>query len=351
MKQFRRIWWLAGGLLLGTSAMSGCGSEPSCEDLANCTSPSGGSSGSTSGSGSSSGGMTGPEDCTNGLDDDKDGSIDCMDSECMDKFTCVPKVPAGFTEIVTITVAPYGEPSPACPGGAMPKPFYQNPAVDACDACTCDATGVSCTPGQLATAFDQTCTNVNPVIPPAAGQCQSGFGTSAVLQTAPTTTGTCTASTSSGPPKPPMETTIATCPVGNSDGAGCGMAGACVPSDGLATAEHICIKKVGHDVCPGEWPLALYAYESFTDDRSGCTPCGCTAACEGGKYTIFPNDKGMCAAGTGMAVDTVGACVVAGAGFFQLSISMTELKPSCTTTGGQMMGSVKPMTETTFCCN
>jgi len=126
MKQFRRSGWIVGGLLFGAS-VSGCGSEASCEDLANCTSPSGGSSGgssgNTSGSGSSSGGMASPEDCTNGLDDDKDGSIDCMDSECLDKYTCIAPVPAGFTDIVTITVAPYGDPSPACAGGVMPKLF------------------------------------------------------------------------------------------------------------------------------------------------------------------------------------------------------------------------------------
>lgn len=233
----------------------------------------------------------------------------------------------------------------------MPKLYYQNPAKDACDACTCDASGVQCTPGQLATSFfDATCANPQPVGMPVPGQCLTSFGASAILQAAPTSAGTCTASTSSGPPKPAMETTIATCSVGGTAGRGCGGTSTCVAGDALVGAEHVCIKKVGHDVCPGDWPLALYAYESFTDTRSGCTPCGCSAACTGGEYTIYPNDKGMCAAG-GIVMDTVGKCVDTGAGgFASLSITMTQLMPSCTTTGGQMMGSVLAMNETTFCC-
>ncbi|HRI69664.1 MAG TPA: hypothetical protein PK156_35790 [Polyangium sp.] len=350
MKQLSKQWWIL--LSLAALAPNGCGSEQeNCDIPGNCLLTSGSSglaSSSTSGSsGGSSGSMGGPEDCTNGLDDDGDDAIDCADTECVDKYTCVPPIPAGFTEIVTITVTPYGEPTAACAGGITAKPYYQNPAVDACDACTCDASGVLCTPGQIATGFDfgMTCMNLQPTqLSP--DQCQQVVGTASLLS-AVMTAGTCQATTSTGTPKPPMETVIATCSLGGADGKGCGMSGACVSSDGLATAEHLCIKRPGHEVCPADWPLALYAFESFTDDRSGCTPCGCSAKCEGGDYMIFPNDN-TCTT-TGMPVDTVGTCVSAGDSFVG-GLKMSALTASCTTTGGSMMGTVTPMNETTFCC-
>lgn len=355
MKQLQRSWWVIGGLLVG-ACVNACGSEPSCEDLANCVAPPGGtssSSGSTSGSSSSSGSMTTPEVCTNGLDDDKDGSIDCSDSECMDMYTCIPPIPAGFTEIVMISVKPYDETPTPCAGGAMPTLFYQNPANGACDSCTCDASGVQCIPGQLATSFSffgGNCSNANPIGALPADQCQAVNGDSAILQAAPMMTGSCTtSSTSGGPMTPPMETTIATCSVDSVDGRGCATSGTCVPSEGLSTAEHLCIKKPGHEVCPGEWPLALYAYESFTDERTECTNCSCTASCTGGEYTIYPDGQGACNAG-GMAVNTLGVCVQSGSMNFSMSVKMSPLVASCTTTGGQTGGTVTPMNETTFCC-
>lgn len=352
MNDIRRGLWIVCALW-GTASLFGCGSEPSCEDLANCTSsPTGSSSGSSglaSSSGASSGSMGSAENCTNGVDDDNDGNIDCADSECSDKHTCLPPIPAGFTEVVTITVTPYGEPTAACAGGATPQFMYQNPAVDACDACTCDASGVTCTPGQVATSTNATCTNANPVGALAPGQCKQVTGSAATLVSAPTPNGACLATTSMTPLKPAMETTITACSIGSTTGGGCGMSGTCVPSDGLEMAEHLCIKRPGHEVCPGDWPLAIYAFESFVDDRAGCTPCECSASCEGGQYTIFPFNMAGCAAG-GTPVDTVGTCVSAGGSLFASRVLMSPLVPSCTTTGGSMMGSVKPMNESTLCC-
>lgn len=347
MKQFHTYGGWLGVLLLGTSTLA-CSSGPTCEDLANCTTPTG-SSGSGSSSGSSSGAMVMPEDCTNGADDDKDGSIDCADSECSDKHTCLPAIPAGFTEVVTITAAPYGEALAACPGGAMPKPFYQNPASNACDACTCDASGVTCSgPDLLISAgfFDMDCNQVQPAGPLPPGQCQPIFTPAAMVQGTPTMTGTCTTNATGGPLKPPMETTIATCAVGNINGRGCGMSGTCVASAGLMGAEHTCIKKAGHNTCPGEWPLAFYAFESFTDDRKACDTCSCTATCTGGKYTIFPEDQ-TCANG-GVVVDPAGACTQAGG--FSNGVLFEAPVASCTVNGGQTNGSVLAMDETTFCC-
>lgn len=341
------------GAICAALAAGACGSQPSCEELALCNSStssgaSSGSSGMTGSSTSSSGSMPNVENCTNGLDDDGDGAIDCADSECSANYTCLPAIPAGFTEVVTISVTAFGDPTGTCEGGVMPKLYYQNPAKDACDACTCDASGVTCTPGQLATAFgfDMTCNNAQPAQKLMPDQCQQVFGSAAILQTGPTTTGTCTASTSSGPPKPPMETTIATCSVGGVNGKGCESTGTCVANSGLANAEHTCIKRPGHEVCPGDWPLALYAFESFVDDRTGCTPCTCTPACEGGAYTLYSDST--CTTGA-MPVDMVGQCVMNGGGF-NASVMMTAPKAACTTTGGQMMGSVTTMNETTFCC-
>ncbi len=352
MKQFRWGLWIVGGLW-GTASVVACGSEPSCEDLANCTSPTGSSSGSsgpvTSSSGTSSGGMGDRENCTNGLDDDDDGNIDCADSECSDKYTCLPPIPAGFTEIVTITAGPYGEPTAACAGGATPKRLYQNPAIDACDGCSCDVSGVTCIPGQLATSSSMICTTLNPIGSVAPGQCKQVSGSAAMLLNAPATNGSCIAVTSNPPIKPPMQTTITACLVGDTTGAGCGISGTCVASDSVATAEHVCIQRPGHLVCPSDWPVAVYAFESFFDDRSGCTPCGCSASCDGGQYKIFPSNMNTCAAG-GTAIEPVGACVPAGGGVFGARISMSPLVASCTTTGGAMMGSVKPMTEITLCC-
>lgn len=334
-------------------ASTACGSQPTCQELALCdpgtTSSSGaGSSGMTSGSGSSSGTMPNVEDCTNGTDDDNDGTIDCADSECSTMHTCLPTIPAGFTEVVTITVTAFGDPTGSCEGGVMPKLYYQSPAKDACDACTCDTSGVTCTAGTLSTAFDfnGVCNKSQPVQINVPDQCQQLFGSAAILDSGPMTSGTCTTGTSSGPPKPPMETTITTCSVGGTNGKGCESAGTCVANTGLANAEHTCIKKPGHEVCPGDWPLALYAFESFVDDRTGCTPCSCSAKCEGGTFTVYSDAN--CTTGA-QPVDMVGQCISTG-GVFGGGVKMAAPTATCTTTGGQMMGSVTPMNETTFCC-
>lgn len=337
-------WFVLGWL--GFSSLLGCVSDPTCEDLANCA-PSGASGTMSSGSGSSSG-MPGAEDCTNGADDDGDGQTDCADTDCSSNYTCIPEVPAGFNGIVTIAVTPFGDNAPPCAGGATPTSYYQNPAMDSCDACTCDVSGVQCSPAQLATSFgfDMTCNNPQPVGPIAPNQCQQVFGSSAMVQNAPTVIGSCTANMGSPTMKPPMETTITACSIGMATGGGCDASGTCVASDNVANAEHVCVYRAGHEACPGDWPLALYAFESYVDDRTGCTPCGCTTACEGGTYSIFPNDP-TCA-GTGIPVEPVGACVM-GSGF-QTGVSMTALMATCAVTGGAMMGSVTPMNETTFCC-
>src|SRR5262245_6655050 len=58
---------------------------------------------------------TGDEDCTNGVDDNGDGLIDCADPRCSPGFACVSIIPTGWQGYVALYHGPSKD-DPRCEG-------------------------------------------------------------------------------------------------------------------------------------------------------------------------------------------------------------------------------------------
>src|SRR5207253_611948 len=78
-----------------STTSSSATSSGSVAGTGGATTGTGGATTGTSGSTTGTGGAAVEQDCTNGLDDDGDGSTDCEDPDCSD-FSCVPAPPAGW---------------------------------------------------------------------------------------------------------------------------------------------------------------------------------------------------------------------------------------------------------------
>jgi hypothetical protein len=99
----------------------------------------------------------GAEDCTNGVDDDCNGKVDCADPAC-GAFTCIAPVPSGWLGPVALWQGPSGSAHPSCPtpfGNRIDANGGLNSLPAMC-GCTCAASGQAC----LATGVfhaDQAC--------------------------------------------------------------------------------------------------------------------------------------------------------------------------------------------------
>ena len=93
----------------------------------------------------------GREDCTNGVDDNGDGEIDCADPQCTPDYECVPTVPTDWTGYFRVNTAANPSAHVPCPDGGAPTTTFESPAGAAqCTACTCDSlTGATCDPPPL----------------------------------------------------------------------------------------------------------------------------------------------------------------------------------------------------------
>src|SRR5690606_41422488 len=106
-------WWflvaavaLPGGCILareGTldgedGGAAGTGGGPS---VTSTTSAVGGATSTTTSSAGGTGGGPVESDCTNGLDDDGDGDVDCDDSDCGDAgYTCLATLPNAVSQLL-----------------------------------------------------------------------------------------------------------------------------------------------------------------------------------------------------------------------------------------------------------
>jgi hypothetical protein len=85
------------------------------------------------------------EDCTNGIDDDCDGKIDCADPQCS-AYACAAPLPAGWSTPVAFWQGPDPAASPGCQpnfGGAIHAGAGLNAPAAMCGSCAC---GISVQP-------------------------------------------------------------------------------------------------------------------------------------------------------------------------------------------------------------
>lgn len=339
--------------------------------------------GGTAGADAGQGGGGG-ENCTNGIDDNGNGKIDCADPACQTAgYVCAPAMP-GWKGPVAIWSGPTGS-EPACKGGYPSVEASGNsglePGTVTCQSCSCGTpAGGTCSNVHI-TYWDTTsCTNgcwgcAGPAFTLADGaSCTvfkqthgpSGQSPSAARFSPPTASGSSCApqADNSGKkiPPPTWASAMVACGGEATGGKGCGDATTeCVPRP-PSPFNSICIYQSGDKPCPaGAYTKKSVYYTGYADARS-CTSCTCGAAtgqsCSGSVHvytdqcasdetvmtvpkkcypvpadsTTAPYDGGL--------EDTRGATYTAG----------TPSGGSCKPGGGQPSGSVTGTGAVTFCC-
>lgn len=260
---------------------------------------------------------TGPEDCTNGVDDDCNGLTDCEDPACQAQgFACAPNAPPGWTLVAYFDVS-----RPSCPAGwGSSAPTVEGPDGGTACSCACGSlTESPCVNGTLSMSLGQNvcgCAQVQNVPLVSDGLCDPinhaigkpcgdwGDGKVAPLPPSPV-------ACSETRTLPPIayEAQGETCLPAGPAGGGCVDAGSCLPGAAPATA---CIEQAGvQPSCPAGFTTRaiLFAPGDVTDARE-CDPCGCASAatsCTAAVLTLY--DDPSCSA-PGVAIPADGGCNV-----------------------------------------
>ncbi|HEY4116857.1 MAG TPA: hypothetical protein VGM56_03325 [Byssovorax sp.] len=273
----------------------------------------GGSSGTGMGG---NGGSGAGEDCTNGVDDNGDGKVDCADPKCAG-YSCVNAIPAGWTGYFALYDGPPGG-DPGCPSDfpADTDPSFVGSAglsfnPSDCE-CTCgNPTGQTCNFPTELDIFDVPDCNTDcssdccfslPLTPGFTGSCYGmtyvggttcGAGHAADCQSTmtghpcsvsaflpePTVTGGACAS--SGPALKPDTPTWQRLGRGCGDvaltGKGCNNGQVCLPKPKAPYVTGVCISQSGDVQCPpSQFSVKHTFFQSYSDGRS----CGGTCACD-----------------------------------------------------------------------
>jgi hypothetical protein len=280
---------------------------------------------------------SGPEQCTDGIDNDCNGRTDCEDPAC-GAFACAEATPPDWTPAWLTTDT--GLTCPAGDGGTDLKVV----AGDGGFACTC-----SC---------EESCTSLTIMRGPDLA-CGAGTETFAPTQGCMTSTAPnrpafaklTVANPTACPPKNLNDKKSVTdgrlCPTPPSEeaGAGCNATAQCMLK---APGFQRCIARAGNHVCPAGFPNRQRAGSNVTDGRE-CTGCGCKLApctgeiefwghpeCKsGGPSKLDTTTHATCAAATALngvkayKAATDGGCTVADASAPHGTLAITDEQTIC----------------------
>jgi hypothetical protein len=303
---------------------------------------------------------TGPENCTNGKDDDCNGLTDCADPACMSAgYVCVSPVPSGWDYVA---FDPTGRPS--CPGGLAAAAFDVDPtdltspaqcgcACNVSSSPSCNSGMITATPGN-----DNTCTGAGAtgMFPANDGQCNvTGHTVAAFVNVSgpPPVGGTCTPQASDVNPSTGA-TQGETCGGETMFGAGCsgGQVCALAPSGFQG-----CIHHGGQLACiAGSGYTQPNAVGTLNDTR-GCGSCTCSGTpmttCAAGSWTFY--DNANCSGGGGLTITANGQCDQNSGNpthTFQSNAFTASPNPATCAqpTPPQPTGSVQLQMEDTVCC-
>lgn len=378
----------------GSGGASASSATSTPDGSGDSTSPSsgggqGGASTSTSTSTSSTGGSdAGTEDCTNGVDDNGDGKVDCADPAC-GAAACVSEVPSGWTGYIALYEGDPGK-DPGCPAVTFPNQLYTGKAgltapPAQCSTCTCGApVGITCTvpPLSVATA---TCAQIQTgssfcsgdLNEAATGVCngQDGFlggqtncgppptckgnqacnGSITLPEAAVTGTGICTASAQSAKVSQASWSTLGRACGNMAIGGGCNVGQVCLPKPAAPYQGGICVFKKGLSTCPALFPTQHVFYDDL-DDKRACSDCTCGTS-SGGACQATVNiykDGTVNTCNTLLTTITAGTCKdLTGnptVGARKVTSVQVTNPGSCPPGGGQALGAATPTGPTTFCC-
>lgn len=303
------------------------------------------------------------EDCTNGVDDDCNGLVDCADPSCaMQGFACTAAaIPSGWA-----LVAYSAKTRPVCPTMYDAEQAIVSDVdggTDTC-GCTCSGTPGTCVGTATYQGYPNACstgaTGLNLAVNNGACGAVSTTITAThyyqlyYASTAQAQQGSCSGAGKVTATPAPTFNAGATCAGPAQLGAGCS-AGVCAPATG--TAFQACIAHPGSVACPTfgftQQILASTGTPGYVDGRScGSCPCATSITCSTvSNVALFTN--GTCSGGAAYNINT--GCQLANGnatiGSYEVAYASGG-DPSCQPTGASApTGSVKLDTNVeTICC-
>jgi hypothetical protein len=321
------------------------------------------------------------ENCQNGVDDDKDGLIDCADPDCTTLYTCAT-TPAGWNGPVAVWSGAAGSgPSCAASGGYPSAAFNANAGLVVpgytCPACSCTPSGgMFCDDLMFVYDTSTNCANTDPwqaqAFTPGPGCtefelcCSPPTARSAILKDPlPSYVhGSCTAT--QGTPQFPATswtTDALGCNAVPTVAGGCG-GGQCLPKPTAPFGAKLCIYRAGIATCPAGYPnqnpgAGAQYYQGVDDNPAtggrSCSGCNCAATCGG---TIKTYTDKTCTVGeqdldltTSRACTTVPADTTVQGGRDTRSYTFTGGGPTCGSGGpSTLSGAPTPSSAVTVCC-
>jgi hypothetical protein len=300
-----------------------------------------------------------PEHCTNGIDDNVDGLVDCADPLCAPGYGCVPRAPDGWSE--PSYVAEGAPSSPPFDCGAFTtfgKPLYGGLIPEAAQCpCKCDdpqggvceASGVlwenpACG-GGAATSTDE-CEGV-----PSSWR----IGSVQTYELSPSVPGDCEAFVDTTVPPPKWDVKATLC-LSSSAGGGCGPNALCVQRAPAGADSHVCIASAGNKECVADYGEKRVVYEGVEDTRDcaigGCWCGGASGEVCKGDYALY-SDASCQHEVFSAAMD--GQCHDTGLDYGDVHSDRIVLGGivggQCPSQGvGEASGAVLPVSPHTICC-
>jgi hypothetical protein len=316
---------------------------------------------------------TAGENCTNGIDDNCNGLVDCADPLCQAGYVCDDPVPSGWQGPVELYVG-NGSPLPTPPGCATP---YANDFVDGNEGLNVPLAQCSCACGSVNGAdcnqsidwfaySDTQCQSQcgNGQMPPSTANFCSSAGCTA--QSFKVTAGPANLATASCQPNatttlPPVtwQQVLRGCGYsGPADVGGCDAGAHCVARPASPFGGKACIYSATDQACPGgsSYSSKQLVYSSVAEGR-GCTQCTCgnptgvSCALDGGltMYAFVSNPP--CNDAVGTAQPGAGCVPTVGTGSaIEGYVTAAVTGGSCQPAVSDPTGTVTPQGPITVCC-
>lgn len=339
-----------------------------------------------------------PEDCTDGIDNDIDGKIDCADTDCQVGFSChnpltVALTQQGWTGHVALADGLVAALPGNCPGATYPNPIYTGYRVPkapaaTCSMCSCDAPiGEACTlnvhvasgtcadlntangvcqvtmPVTANGACDQSLGFLpggdNTCSPPVGGTCPNGSAAcnqAVYADAAVISGGSCNPSVQVPNVTPFSWTNAARACQPAAEGKGCASSFACLPN-APAPFGAVCISHMGDVACPAGsgYTLKKTFFDIDPADGRSCSDCQCSgingASCSTSVDIYSDLVANSCT--TKIATVPPGGCaaLTGNPAVYGRKSTGTSLTPgSCSASGGTAMGAAIGLNPVTFCC-
>ena len=290
----------------------------------------------------------GGENCTNGVDDNGDGLVDCADPFCVGAgFICVPPAPSGWSYAGLVAGSP-----PACGAGTTAAPLVMDiSAAPAVCTCGCSVTQPpTCESGSIQVLSGTSACTASSTIPAGDGNCADAsldFSYYKAFYPPGPTGGACADSVGASLPTP-TSTQVTACENAMA-GAGCSAGKVCSWNGPGGT----CLVVDGGAACPPAYPHGHDAGSAIEDmrDCGACSGCTVSGTCSNGVLSTYGSPG--CTGGGGVGpVPVDGGC-----GFYGSLARVTFYRysatplPACTPgAGGVPSGGVALLNPSTVCC-